>query len=84
MNKKNTFNDFVDATDYLVREHWGAADKVFASGGSAGGLLMGVVANESRHALPRGIVLDVPFVDARDDDARRVDPAHRQRMDAMG
>jgi len=63
MNKKNTFNDFVDATEALVRAGWGAGDRVFASGGSAGGLLMGVVANEAG-SLYRGIVLDVPFVDA--------------------
>ena len=62
MHKKNTFNDFVDATDALVKAGWGAADTVFASGGSAGGLLMGVVANEAP-AKYRGIVLDVPFVD---------------------
>jgi oligopeptidase B len=63
MNKKKTFDDFVDATDALLRAGWGAADKVFASGGSAGGLLMGVIANEAG-ALYRGIVLEVPFVDA--------------------
>ena len=63
MRKKNTFNDFIDATDALVKAGWGAADKVFASGGSAGGLLMGVVANEAPSKY-RGIVLDVPFVDA--------------------
>jgi len=63
MNKKNTFSDFIDATDALLRAGWGAADKVFASGGSAGGLLMGVVANEAGSRY-RGIVLDVPFVDA--------------------
>ena len=62
MHKKNTFNDFIDATDALVQAGWGAADKVFANGGSAGGLLMGVVANEAP-AKYRGIVLDVPFVD---------------------
>ncbi len=62
MNKKNTFNDFIDATDGLVKAGWGAPNKVFASGGSAGGLLMGVVANEAP-AKYRGIVLDVPFVD---------------------
>ena len=62
MNKKNTFNDFIDATEALVKAGWGAADKVFASGGSAGGLLMGVVANEAPQ-LYRGIVMDVPFVD---------------------
>jgi oligopeptidase B len=62
MNKKNTFNDFIDATDGLVKAGWGAPSKVFASGGSAGGLLMGVVANEAPSKY-RGIVLDVPFVD---------------------
>ena len=62
MHKKNTFTDFIDATDALVKAGWGAADNVFASGGSAGGLLMGVVANEAP-AKYRGIVLDVPFVD---------------------
>lgn len=62
-NKKNTFNDFVDATDFLVRERYGAREKVFATGGSAGGLLMGVVANEAGDRY-RGIALNVPFVDA--------------------
>ena len=62
-NKKNTFNDFVDATDFLVRERYGARNKVFATGGSAGGLLMGVVANEAGDRY-RGIALNVPFVDA--------------------
>ena len=62
MNKRNTFNDFVDATEALVKAGWGAADKVFASGGSAGGLLMGAVANQAPQRY-RGIVLDVPFVD---------------------
>jgi oligopeptidase B len=46
----------------LVKDGWGAKDKVFASGGSAGGLLMGVIANEAP-GLYRGIVADVPFVD---------------------
>ena len=46
----------------LVAEGWAAPDKVFASGGSAGGLLMGVIANEAP-GLYRGIVADVPFVD---------------------
>ncbi len=62
MNKKNTFNDFVDATQALVKAGWGAPGKVFANGGSAGGLLMGAVANQAG-ALYKGIVLDVPFVD---------------------
>jgi oligopeptidase B len=62
MHKKNTFNDFIDVTEYLVKEGWAAPDKVFATGGSAGGLLMGVVANQAGH-LYRGMLLAVPFVD---------------------
>jgi oligopeptidase B len=62
MNKKNSFNDFVDVTRHLLKEGWAAPDKVFATGGSAGGLLMGVVANEAGH-LYRGMLLAVPFVD---------------------
>ena len=62
MHKKNTFSDFIAATDALVQAGWAAPDKVFASGGSAGGLLMGVIANEAPQKY-RGIVLDVPFVD---------------------
>ena len=63
MRKQNTFNDFVDATDFLVREGHGAKDKVFARGGSAGGLLMGAVANQAGDRY-RGMLLAVPFVDA--------------------
>lgn len=62
LNKKNSFNDFVDATDALVAAGWGAKDKVFASGGSAGGLLMGAVANQAGDRY-RGMLLAVPFVD---------------------
>jgi oligopeptidase B len=63
MKKQNSFNDFIDATDYLVRESYGAKDKVFARGGSAGGLLMGAVANQAGDRY-RGMLLAVPFVDA--------------------
>ncbi len=62
MNKKNSFNDFEDATNDLVRSGWAAAGKVFASGRSAGGLLMGAVANQAGHKY-RGMLLGVPFVD---------------------
>jgi oligopeptidase B len=62
MNKKNTFTDFIDVTDYLVAEHYAAKDKVFAMGGSAGGLLMGAVANMGGDRY-RGITAHVPFVD---------------------
>ena len=60
--KKNTFNDFVDATRHLVESGVADGDKVFAWGGSAGGLLMGAVANQAPD-LYRGIVAEVPFVD---------------------
>ncbi|MEX2489692.1 MAG: S9 family peptidase [Pseudomonadales bacterium] len=62
LNKRNTFTDFIDATRELVDRGYGAEDKVFAAGASAGGMLMGVVANEAPH-LYRGIIAHVPFVD---------------------
>jgi oligopeptidase B len=63
LHKKNSFLDFIAVTDHLVKEKWGAPDKVFATGGSAGGLLMGVVANIAGERF-LGIALHVPFVDA--------------------
>ncbi|WP_206203097.1 S9 family peptidase [Thioalkalivibrio sp. XN8] len=62
LNKMNTFTDFVDVTRHLVREGYAAPDKVFAMGGSAGGLLMGTVANLAPD-LYAGMVAHVPFVD---------------------
>lgn len=62
LNKRNTFNDFIDATRALLDEGFGSPDAVFAGGGSAGGLLMGVIANEAPD-LYTGIVAHVPFVD---------------------
>jgi oligopeptidase B len=62
LNKRNTFNDFVDATRGLVEKGYGHRDEVIAAGGSAGGLLMGVIANEAPE-LYRGIIANVPFVD---------------------
>lgn len=62
LRKMNTFTDFIDVTEFLVREKYGAKDRIFAMGGSAGGLLMGAVAN-LRPELYRGIVTQVPFVD---------------------
>lgn len=61
-HKRNSFDDFIDATQALVDAGWGDPDRVFAEGGSAGGLLMGVIANEAPR-LFRGIVMQVPFVD---------------------
>jgi oligopeptidase B len=62
LHKKNTFTDFIDVTEYLVKNGYAAKDKVFAEGGSAGGLLIGAVANMAPQ-LYRGIIAYVPFVD---------------------
>jgi oligopeptidase B len=61
-NKRNTFTDFIDVAEFLVREGYANREQVFARGGSAGGLLMGTVLN-MRPDLWRGIVAQVPFVD---------------------
>lgn len=61
-NKQNTFNDFIDVTEALVEQGYGAAGQVYAMGGSAGGLLMGAVINQ-QPALFHGVVAQVPFVD---------------------
>jgi oligopeptidase B len=62
LHKKNSFNDFLDVTRALVQRGYAAKDKVFAMGGSAGGLLMGAAANMSAQDY-RAIVAQVPFVD---------------------
>jgi oligopeptidase B len=62
LNKKNTFTDFIDVTDALVKQGYAAPDRVAASGGSAGGLLMGAIANMAPQKY-RAIVSQVPFVD---------------------
>ena len=62
LKKKNTFNDFVDVSEYLIKNKYTGPDKLFAMGGSAGGLLMGAVINQAPH-LYRGVVAAVPFVD---------------------
>ncbi|HMK87054.1 MAG TPA: S9 family peptidase [Steroidobacteraceae bacterium] len=61
-HKKNSFNDFLDVTRALVAGGYAAASKVFAMGGSAGGLLVAAVANMSGEEY-RGIIAEVPFVD---------------------
>lgn len=62
LNKKNTFNDFVDVSKYLIENHYTSANHLYAMGGSAGGLLMGAVINQAPH-LYNGVVAQVPFVD---------------------
>ncbi len=60
--KKNTFTDFTAAADHLIARNYARAGKIVAQGGSAGGLLMGAVAN-MRPELWAGIIGQVPFVD---------------------
>ncbi|HET6294150.1 MAG TPA: S9 family peptidase [Kribbella sp.] len=63
LTKRNTFTDFVAAAEHLVRDGWTRPERIVAQGGSAGGLLMGAVANLAPQAFG-GIVAEVPFVDA--------------------
>lgn len=62
LNKNNTFTDFIDVTKYLVEQGYAAPDRVAAYGGSAGGLLMGAIANMSPRTYDV-ILSQVPFVD---------------------
>ena len=61
-NKKNTFTDFIDCGKFLIKSKFADKNKLFAMGGSAGGLLMGAVSNMAPE-LFKGIVAAVPFVD---------------------
>ena len=63
LNKKNTFYDFIDAGKYLVNQKITNSDKLYAVGGSAGGLLIGAVVN-MEPSLWKGAIAAVPFVDA--------------------
>ncbi|MEM7387099.1 MAG: S9 family peptidase, partial [Verrucomicrobiota bacterium] len=63
LKKENTFNDFIDVARHLISEGYTAPDNLYASGASAGGLLIGVVANRAAE-LFHGMIADVPFVDA--------------------
>jgi oligopeptidase B len=63
LTKKNTFTDFIAATDWLASSGWVAPDRIAAMGGSAGGLLMGAVANMAPEKYA-AVVAQVPFVDA--------------------
>jgi len=60
--KKNTFTDFIDCAEFLIEEKYTTPEHLFASGGSAGGLLMGAVVN-MRPELFKGVIAAVPFVD---------------------
>ncbi len=62
LKKKNTFTDFIDCAEYLIAEKFGSPEKLFAMGGSAGGLLIGAVVN-MRPDLFKGVIAAVPWVD---------------------
>ena len=62
LNKKNTFLDFIACAEYLINKGYTAPQKMFAMGGSAGGLLVGAVTN-MRPDLWKGVIAQVPFVD---------------------
>ena len=62
LNKMNTFTDFNDCAEFLVKENYTSPDRLFARGGSAGGLLMGAIVN-LQPELYKGVVAAVPFVD---------------------
>ncbi len=62
LNKKNTFYDFIDCGEYLINQKYTSTEHLYASGGSAGGLLMGAVIN-MKPELWNGVIASVPFVD---------------------
>jgi len=62
MKKMNTFTDFIDSAEFLVKERWTSSDRLVIEGGSAGGLLMGAVTN-LRPDLFKAVHSAVPFVD---------------------
>ncbi|OFY56980.1 MAG: oligopeptidase B [Bacteroidetes bacterium RBG_19FT_COMBO_42_10] len=62
LKKKNTFTDFNDCAQFLVNEKYTSPKRLFAQGGSAGGLLMGAIVN-MRPDLYKGVIAAVPFVD---------------------
>ena len=62
LNKKNTFLDFIACAEYLINNGYTSPQKMFAMGGSAGGLLVGAVTN-MRPDLWKGVIAQVPFVD---------------------
>ncbi|WP_293895474.1 S9 family peptidase [Flavobacterium sp.] len=62
LKKKNTFTDFIDCSQFLIDKKYTSTNHLYAEGGSAGGLLMGVIINMAPN-LYNGVVAQVPFVD---------------------
>jgi oligopeptidase B len=62
LKKRNTFTDFIAVAEFLIAEKYGSKDRLVIQGGSAGGLLMGAVAN-MRPDLFKAVIAQVPFLD---------------------
>ncbi|UPZ13920.1 S9 family peptidase [Flavobacterium humidisoli] len=62
LKKKNTFTDFIDCSKFVIDQRYTSPEHLYAEGGSAGGLLMGVIVNEAPE-LYNGVIAQVPFVD---------------------
>jgi oligopeptidase B len=62
LKKKNSFTDFINCGEYLVKQQYTSSQHLYANGGSAGGLLMGAVVNMAPD-LWHGVIAEVPFVD---------------------
>lgn len=62
LKKKNTFTDFIDCSKFVIDHKYTSPEHLYAEGGSAGGLLMGVIVNEAPE-LYNGVIAQVPFVD---------------------
>jgi oligopeptidase B len=62
LNKKNTFHDFIDCAEHLIKGKYTSSERLVIQGGSAGGLLVGAVSN-MRPDLFKAVVAQVPFVD---------------------
>ncbi|MDP5201630.1 S9 family peptidase [Flavobacterium sp. DG2-3] len=62
LKKKNTFTDFIDCSKFVIDQKFTSPEHLYAEGGSAGGLLMGVIVNEAPE-LYNGVIAQVPFVD---------------------
>ena len=83
LKKENTIHDFVDATQYLIDAKYTKAKRVIAQGGSAGGLLMGGIANE-RPEIYGAIIADVPFVNTLEDMLDTLWPNIKAHFDEIG
>ena len=83
MRKMNSFTDFIDCSEYLIKEKYTSRAKLFALGGSAGGLLMGAVVN-MRPDLYKGVIAAVPFVDVVTTMSGCQHSAYHRRVRAVG